>query len=128
MCIPALGRHTFTLETGLNRFFLLSTSSPTWSSSRHFQVDELVNVDENVNDTTQGFHSQSMAVQSLTSQEIVDSRNETDGLMILENIPDKESQLDRRPLSISMGNMQDSYSSNSYRSIHALKLCELLHS
>lgn len=75
-------------------------SSPTWSSSRHFQVDELVNVDENVNDTTQGFHSQSMAVQSLTSQEIVDSRNETDGLMILENIPDKESQWDRRPLSI----------------------------
>lgn len=77
-----------------------SRSSPTWSSSRHFQVDELVNVDENVNDTTQGFHSQSMAVQSLTSQEIVDSRNETDGLMILENIPDKESQWDRRPLSI----------------------------
>lgn len=121
MCIPALGRHTFTLETGLNRFFLLSTSSPTWSSSRHFQVDELVNVDENVNDTTQGFHSQSMAVQSLTSQEIVDSRSEMDGLMIPENpsicntatllvipnIPDKESQWDRRPLSISMGNMQD---------------------
>ena len=147
MCIPALGRHTFTLERQKIHRCIINVesvqSSPTWSSSRHFQVDELVNVDENVNDTTQGFHSQSMAVQSLTSQEIVDSRNETDGLMILENpsicntatllvipnIPDKESQRDRRPLSISMGNMQNWwYSSKPYRSIHALKLSELLHS